>query len=73
MKKLGFVIGRLFVLFWPIIVLFIFWCLVCHISEWWVVIAIIIELMVILRVSRRGTDEIGKNDPYCVLEENDER
>jgi hypothetical protein len=72
MKKIGFVIGRLFILCWPLIILFVFWCSVHRISKWWVVIAVIAELMVISRIFRRGVEIIGKNDPYHVFEENDE-
>ena len=72
MKKIGFIFGRLFILFWPLIILFIFRCLMHPISEWWTVIAVLVELLVLHRVLHRGVEVIGKNDPFRIVEENDD-
>jgi hypothetical protein len=42
------------------------------ISEWWTVIAVLVELLVLHRVLHRGVEVIGKNDPFRIVEENDD-
>jgi uncharacterized protein (DUF58 family) len=71
MEKIGFVIGRLFVLLWPLITLLIFDCLVRHISGWWIGIAVIIQLLVFFCVFHGGVKVIGKNDPTRLSEEDE--